>query len=164
MTKFWQKIPKPLAKFLGFMLIWTILANLIVVLTPPDYHKPNEFFNVCVMEQNKPKTVIIKELPHSPIFCQQPYHHVEGNQPWFYFSLKSIDNQWEITQYNDSMADPFVYRYRIENNQIIPLWYHYGSGFLLHFSAWLFALFATMVIHAILNRVIQRKNKQKTIT
>lgn len=169
MRKIWQKIPNPLAKFLAFMLIWTILANLYIFLNPPNQipiEKPyqKELFNICVIKDGKPSFSVLNGLPANSQFCQQPIEHIQGLNEFSYGHLDKLDNEWQLTRYGDSMADPFVYRYRIENNQVIPLWYSYNGGFVLHFTAWLFALFATTIIHAILNRIIQRKNRQKAIT
>ena len=155
------KLETKFSRFLAFMLCWAILANLFVWLNPPAHQKPTEYFNVCIVENGKPKSITTEELPQNPKFCQQELRNVVGVNEMFYFHLDKVDNEWELTQYGDSMSDPWVFRYRIENHQIIPLWYHYGSGFVLHFTSWLSALFLTTIIHTITKRIIQRKKNHQ---
>lgn len=153
------------ARFLAFILLWIVLANIYILLNPPKpiaikepYQKEN--FNVCIIKEGKPSFEIVKLLPPNPQFCQQPIKHIQRFNEAFYGSLEKVDNDWELTEYGDSMADPFVYCYRIEGNQVIPLWYSYGGGFVLHFTAGIISFFLTLIIYAIIKRVSCHKNKK----
>lgn len=171
MKRFWQKLPKPLAKFLGFMLIWTILANLYIVLNPPKHRPISKLFSICILQDNQPQRIYLNDFKGQPL-CQTPFSNVNNGNAGYYFDMQKIAQitptltEWEMISIEDSPADPFVYRYQIDSSvrpaKPIALW-ETRDGWAVIMMGWTFALFATTIIHAILNRIIQRRNKQKTI-
>lgn len=157
------------AKFLIFIFCWFVLAKIFVWLFPPEHMPLKEpyridYFRVCIVENGKPKSIARMDLPSNPQFCQQELTNIVGINEMFYFHLKHIDNEWELIQYGDSMSDPWVYRYRIENNHVIPLWYTYGGGFILHMMAFTYALMFLVIGQAIVKAIIKRKSKAKNPT
>lgn len=141
------------------MPIWiiAIVIQIAFGIGKPKPRTPNEFFNICVIKNEQPINLILKEYK-GELLCDTPLNNVPMNNPIFHFHLDNIDNEWELTTFSDSMADPFVYRYKIENHQVIPLWYHFGgnSG---KMSVVVFGFFMTLILLSAVKVVRKRLNK-----
>lgn len=162
MMKFQALFANKFFRFLAFIVCWVVSANIIILFNPPKPRTPNEFFSVCVIENTKPTFKALNQLQPNTQLCQQPIKHIQGFNEAFHGYLEEVDNNWELTEYGDSMADPFVYRYRIENNQVIPLWYTYG-GMQLAMSSYFFAFFISLVLLALFNRIFPKNKKPNHI-
>lgn len=121
-----NKVLTAFKKFLSFILVWVVISFLLSF-DKPQPKTPSEYFNICVIKNQTPINIDLKEHKDEP-FCDTPLKNIPMNNPVFHFHLDNIDNEWEMTTFTDSMADPFVYRYKIENGKAIPLWWNYGGN------------------------------------
>ncbi len=161
-----NKLPKWLAKiilimtkFMAFILLWCVIANIgIFLFYKPIHHSPTEFFNICVLKDNKPDWVTLEKQANLPL-CQQNYQQIEVGS-YYVMDFEKIDNgknEWQLTTWSDSMGDPFIYRYQIDKqNKITPLWWSKG-GMMANVSYWFFALLLSAFIWDIAKKIIKRR-------
>lgn len=114
-----------LRKIIFFILAW-IMTGGILSLNKPMPKQPNEHFYICVMQNQQPINILFKDYKNES-FCETELKSIPMKNPHFYFHLNQINDEWEMTTFTDSMADPFIYRYKIENYKAVPLWYNYGE-------------------------------------
>ncbi len=161
-----NKLPKwltKITKFMAFILLWSVIANIsIFFFYQPTHHVPTEFFNICVLKDNKPDWVILEKRDNLPL-CQQNYQNIQVDT-YAFMDFEKIDNnnnEWQLTTWSDSMGDPFIYHYQIDKQQkIIPLWWSYG-GMMVKASYWFFALLLSAFFWDISKKMIKRKLKVK---
>lgn len=162
---FTNKFVRKLLKFIAFIVCWTILAKAYIYFNPTTHYtygqNPNKDrgFLVCVVENGKPISEPLIYRTPTQALCEQPSTNNEFADKSFILERENSENQWQFTVYTDSPSDPWVFHYRVENQQVIPLWYTYG-GLGLSLIAWTYTLFITMAFYAILNRIIRHKNKK----
>ncbi|MFW2176677.1 MULTISPECIES: hypothetical protein [unclassified Moraxella] len=154
---FANKFVKSLLKFLAFMVCWAVLATLFNALMPPKHHQPNTIFSVCIIENNQPTLIRLTDLNHH-VLCTQETSQTKEDNPAFSFRLRQIKDDWEITEYADSPADPIVYHYQIKNNQVIPKWFSMG-GMTNSMLNWFWAFWVALIAYEIRQSIHRRKQK-----
>ncbi|WP_323842163.1 MULTISPECIES: hypothetical protein [unclassified Moraxella] len=146
-----------LQNFMIFLLVWAFIAWLLAIFTQPKAMKVGEYFHICVLDKQTPKAIAIKDYQNEP-FCDTPFDYKPINNPMFRFKLDKMGDEWQITEYTDSLSDPHIYRYKIIQNQAIPISHQYG-GMATKFSAVICGLFLTAFLRMILKRIKKKKAK-----
>lgn len=152
-----NKILTAFKKFASFILVWAIIGFMLSF-DKPKPKTPSEYFNICVIKNQTPINIELKDHTGEPL-CNTPLKNIPMNNPVFHFHLNNIDNEWEMTTFTDSMADPFIYRYKIENNKAIPLWYNFG-GNAWKMSVVVFEFFGAVLLLSIIKVIKNRLNKK----
>lgn len=166
MRKFMKTHPFFASKFLifpikviGFLVLWICFHKVLSLVNPIEKLSPNEFFRVCIIENNKPQLFLLSEIDSTQQLCQTNMTTDKEVNYVQYTSFKKVDNDWELTNYSDSMLDPWVYRYHIENNKITPLWYT-NNGNMHNSINTLISFISSLFFYKTLKKFISRKNKK----
>lgn len=110
------------------IIVWIAVSELLIWVTPKsNYPNKPEFFEICVMRNHQPRLITLDKYQSNQALC--PETHFSSDDSPLRFDLKyfSQDNVWELTTSNDSLSDPHIYRYRVDNQQITPLTHTYGG-------------------------------------
>lgn len=176
MTSLWKKIEnlpnwlqgivKTMIKFIGFMLLWMVIASGFDWFIKPNQHKPTDYFTICVMENNQPNVLILTERNSLPL-CQQDieqtnlkgFLYIELQQVQISDEAKTDLTEWHLRTWNDSMGDPVVYHYQVQDDKVIPMWQLYG-GMMTTVSNWFLGLIVSTMIWQIGKRLIKFKTSQ----
>lgn len=157
---------RKLLKFCVFIAIWAVLANVLIFFNPTprhNYDPAQKSFLICTLKDGKPIAMLFDERKPEEPLCQQPYDRNDfADTAYYTYQLDKKADEWQFTSYTDSMSDPWIFYYRIENNQVIPVWYTYG-GIMLAISWWTASLFFTAIIYAIGRRVILFQLRKKSV-
>ncbi len=164
LPKWLSKIILALLKFVTFILLWYILTKISIFFLYKPRHYPihKETFNVCVLKDNKPNWSTLENSRNFPL-CQKNYKNVQvGTYYWIDFEkIDNDNNEWQLTTWNDSMGDPFIYRYQINNkqiNKVKPLWWSFG-GMMIKVSYAFFALLLSAIVWDIVKKIIKKRFK-----
>ncbi len=111
------------------IIVWIAVSELLIWANPPNWRpvRNPEFFRICVMDNNEPKTIVLPERKPNQTLCTETHFQAENYPLRFDLKYLSQENMWELTTSNDSLSDPHIYRYRVDNQQITPLAYTYGG-------------------------------------
>lgn len=132
-------------KILCIMGLYILISQLFVWQMKPKQLPPTDYFNVCVMENNTPNWITIKKITATQTICTQPLDYRFPDLGSMH--LRLLPNQiWELETWGDSMGDPFIYRYQIDNQgKITPINWEYG-GMMTRVMAYFGAIFITTFI------------------
>ncbi|SSY79708.1 hypothetical protein [Alysiella crassa] len=132
-------------KILSVIGLYILISQLFVWQMKTKPRPPSDYFNVCVMENNTPNLLTIKKIKTTQTVCTQP---LDYDFPHFgSMHLRLLPNQiWELETWRDSMGDPAIYRYQIDNQgKITPINWEYG-GMMMRVMAYIWAIFITTFI------------------
>lgn len=146
-------------KSLLLMALYLMIAQILFFNMQPKAIQPNEYFRVCVLENGVPDTFIIKDIKPNQTVCTQELDH---NFPSYgSMHLRQLPNQvWELETWGDSMGDPFIYRYHIDNQgKIMPLNWAYG-GMMSRIIAYVWAVGITAILWKLGKFLINKIHKK----
>lgn len=163
-----KKILFEIIKLILFILIWWGMAT-ISEWQMPLKSRPvtqTEFFRFCVLVDGKIQSQSLQDYKKGEdVLCHTPVPD-DGNG-WFnykyYFDI-TPEQTYRLISYADSPADPYIYHYRIENQEIVPIDVQYG-GLMNQMAAWFYGLILTMILWAVGYRLYLRyfRQPEKTI-
>lgn len=138
-----------------FLITWLIISGCLTLVIKPKNHQPNEYFQICVVKEQTPTSIAIKDYHNEP-FCDVPFENQPMTNPAFNFTLEKIGNDWQLTEYTDSPSDPHHYRYTIKNDNAVPITWQYG-GMVTNFSAVVFGLILSAILLKIYKAVFKKR-------
>lgn len=140
-----------------FIACWVIITKILILLNPPKHRTPDSMFSVCIIENDLPRVKSLDNLKDTDTLCRKKMTSDTSVNYVDYNAIKPVGNEWEVLNYSDSLADPFVYRYRIENNQVIPLWYSYHDTDIWRSLSGFWALLLALIIFSVVKKISKNK-------
>lgn len=143
------------------IILWIAVSELLIWANPPNWRPVSnpEFFRICVMDNNEPKTIALPERKPHQTLCTETHFQAENYPLRFDLKYLSQDNVWELTTSNDSLGDPRIYRYRVDNQQVTPLAYTYG-GMMYRMILYMAGAVLVAIIWVCAKDILTKKRKQ----
>ena len=161
MRIFAKRIQRPwrmrLARMLLGMALWMLCSMLIYrFFLYPRPLPPNAFFQVCVWQDERPllKHYAEIEADHDALCLTDLYHEESGGL--LRIVLRRTGDVVELRTYQDSMADPLEYAYRLEGGAVSPLWWRHG-GMIRQMVSVMYAAVVAMVLFRMLLWLMRRR-------
>lgn len=134
--------------------LWGVCAVLIYFcFLRPQPLPPNAAFQVCVWAEDVPMLKMAADLSAQDRLCLDALHYSNG---LFHLTLTREGDVLRVRSFNDSMADPLVYAYRVEGQRVVPLWWMHG-GSLRKMVSGFYAIAAAAIVFRMLLWWMRRK-------
>lgn len=151
-----------LFRFILFILGWVGVSQVINLFNQPIFTEPTEYFTICATTLNDDRPLPLytmktyKQNPSDFKLCQAPTKQV-SEDGIAYFTLTQMEDQsYLLTTWNDSLADPIEYHYRIDNGEVTPIKWRHGL-MKARLMNYFYGLIISMMGYAVLNRIYKRK-------
>ena len=160
MRQVWLKVWYGLA----FVCCWIVLSLLLLIWLKPERRAVTAtptLFDVCVMAAAQPVRMPLADWRQQPL-CTQPQEWTHSGTAAIRWRLQQQGDEWTLSSWNDSPADPLVFHYRTSQRggavEITPLWVQHG-GLLAKILAFLFGFPLTFLIGLPLLQFIRHRRK-----
>lgn len=138
---------------LGLWLLCTVVLYFASLAPKPQ--TPNAFFMVCVWQSDTPALKLAADLGADDALCTQDVDYAAA-QGYLRFYLRRDGDLMHLRTYNDSMADPLDYAYRVDGDKVAPLWWTHG-GSLRKMVAGAYAILAAAIAFRLLLWLARRR-------
>lgn len=153
-----------IVRFFLFILIWIALSQLISLFNKPAFRQPSDYFNICATTTTKDDKllplVILKEYEQAPNdyqLCKNPIQST--NSVWRLKLHQNPDQTYLLKTWNDSLADPVEYHYKLIDDKVEPIAWRHG-GMIYQMMSYFWGLLITLIIHSISKRVWAKRALQ----